>query len=143
MAKTFRCRIVTPSAEIFDGDAVYASVPAWDGQIGFMPARAAVLAELGTGSMRVDLASGGRRDFLLRGGFAQMEGDDLTLLTDGAETVEEIDLANAEKALAAANAELMRSGERPRSPEATEEIARRQRLEMARIALKRTQGGTR
>lgn len=143
MAKTFRCRIVTPSAEIFDEQVLYASVPGWDGQIGVMSSRGALLAELGTGSMRVDLAAGGSRFFLLRGGFVQMEGDDLTLLADGAETGEEIDAAAAAASLASANAELLRSGERPRSPEATEAIAARQRLAMARIALKRSLAGTR
>jgi F-type H+-transporting ATPase subunit epsilon len=143
MATTFRCRIVTPSAEIFDGQATYVTLPAWDGQMGVMASRAPVLAKLGTGSMRVDLASGSSRWFLLREGFVQMESGDLTLLADGAETAEEIDATTAEKSLAAANAELMRSGERPRSPEATEEIAGRQRLAMARLALVRHRGGNR
>ena len=37
MAKTFRCSIVTPVASIFEGELTYASIPAWDGQLGMMP----------------------------------------------------------------------------------------------------------
>ena len=31
MAKSFRCRLVTPTASVFDESVAYASVPAWDG----------------------------------------------------------------------------------------------------------------
>lgn len=138
MAKTFRCQIVTPTAEMFDGDVTYVDLPAWDGQMGVMSSRAAMLVSLGSGRLRLEMGAGGRREFVLRDGFAQMDQDTLTLLTEVAEPAESIDAADAERELAAANADLAGSQDgRPRGPEAIEEIAKRQRLAMIRRSVAR------
>ncbi|MDA0975318.1 MAG: ATP synthase F1 subunit epsilon [Phycisphaerales bacterium] len=138
MSKNFRCQIVTPSAEVFDGEVSYVDLPAWDGQMGVMASRSPLLVELGAGILRLDGVEGGTRSYVLREGFAQMDDDCLTLLTEVAEPVESIDLAEAEQSLAAANADLASSASgQPRSPEAIEEIAKRQRVAMQRIAAAR------
>jgi len=85
MAGTFQCTVVTPEASVFDEQVTYANVPAHDGQIGFMPHRAPILLQLGKGVMRLDLAGGGQKSADIDGGFAQMRGDRLTILTDRAE----------------------------------------------------------
>ena len=82
---TFRCTIVTPSDSLLDEQVTYATFQAWDGQKGVAPGASAFLAKLGTGAARLDLASGQSRWFVIDGGFAQMQGDALTLLVDGAE----------------------------------------------------------
>lgn len=84
MAGTFQCTVVTPEAAVFDEQVTYANVPAHDGQIGFMPHRAPILLQLGKGKMTLDLASGGHKAATIDGGFAQMRGDRLTILTDKA-----------------------------------------------------------
>ena len=84
MAATFRCSIVTPEAPIFDEEVRYVSFPAWDGQVGIQARRAPLLAKLGQGPMTIDLAGGGRRTFQIRGGFAQMRGNELAVLSDEA-----------------------------------------------------------
>jgi F-type H+-transporting ATPase subunit epsilon len=141
VAQNFRCQIVTPSAEVFDGEVTYVDLPAWDGQIGVMASRSPLLVELGAGILRLDTADGGVRSYVLREGFAQMDDDCLTLLTEVAEPVESIDLAEAEQSLASANADLASNASgRPRSPEAIEEIAKRQRIAMQRIAAARARG---
>src|SRR5690606_27623949 len=99
LAGTFRCTIVTPESPILDEDAKYVSFPAWDGQIGIMPNRAPLLAKLGAGPMRVDLASGQSRTFFVAGGFAQMKGNKLSVLSDEAKPAEQIDRASAEVAV--------------------------------------------
>ena len=81
---TFRCTIVTPSDSLLDEQVTYATFQAWDGQKGVAPGASAFLAKLGTGAARLDLASGQSRWFVIDGGFAQMQGDALTLLVDGA-----------------------------------------------------------
>jgi len=144
VAQRFQCRIVTPSAEVFDGEVNYVDMPAWDGQMGVMSSRAPLLVELGAGILRLDGAEGGTRSYVLREGFAQMDDDCLTLLTEVAEPVESIDLAEAEQSLASANADLLsNSSGHLRSPEAIEEIANRQRIARQRIAAARSRGDRR
>ena len=52
MAKTFRCKLVTPSSALLDGQVSYANVPVWDGLMGIQPGRAPILARLGLGELR-------------------------------------------------------------------------------------------
>ena len=99
MADTFQCTVVTPSAAVLDRPVKYASVPAWDGLIGIAPGRAALLVKLGDGPLRLDFEEGGSRWFFLGGGFAQMKGSDLSLLTEEAIPAEDIVAADAEQSL--------------------------------------------
>ena len=106
-SKAFRCRVVTPAARILDEDAVYASIPAWDGGIGIMVDRAALLTRLGAGELRVDFADsaagkGGSRSYIVEGGFAQMVSNRLTILAEKAVPVESIAISEAEAELRAA-----------------------------------------
>ncbi|MCX5661239.1 MAG: F0F1 ATP synthase subunit epsilon [Planctomycetota bacterium] len=104
MAETFRCTIVTPERQVFDEPVVYASIPAWDGQIGLMAQRAPLLAKLGDGILRLDFPQGGSRLFFVGGGFAQMKGDKLTVLTPEAVPAEEVVQKNAQAQLQEAQA---------------------------------------
>ncbi len=110
MAKTFRCSIVTPSAAILDDEVTYASFPAWDGQMGMMPGRSPLLTRLGIGTLRLDFPSGETKQFLIDSGFAQVQGDNLTLLTERAMRAEDISLRDAEAELAEANARVPAGG---------------------------------
>lgn len=104
MAKTFRCSIVTPTKSVLDDDVTYASLPAWDGQQGVLAGQSPLLTRLGTGSLRLDFPEGGSRWFLIENGFAQIQGDVLTLLTEAATPAETISIQEAEAELAEANA---------------------------------------
>ncbi len=141
MAKSFRCQIVTPAEEVFDGEVNYVDLPAWDGQMGVMAARSAMLVELGCGPLRIETPDGGSRTYVLRDGFAQMDNDRLTLLTESAEPAESINVAEAERSLASIRTELASSPDgRPRSAESIAGIAKRQQLELQRIAAGRAAG---
>ncbi len=100
MAETFHCSIVTPTGPLFDGDAIYASFPAWDGQYGMMVGKSPLLTRLGTGSLRIDTPEGTSRWFLLDGGFAQADKGQLVLLTDSAMAAEDVSYEQAEAELA-------------------------------------------
>lgn len=104
MAGTFQCSIVTPDKAAFDGEVTYATFQAWDGQLGVQNLRSPLLTKLGIGSLRLDLPDGMSRRFLLCGGFAQMQDNVLTLITDEATEADEISLADAEAELEEANA---------------------------------------
>lgn len=134
MAKTFRCSIVTPVASVFEGELTYASIPAWDGQFGMMPGESPLLTKLGTGALRLDFPppDGGSRWFMIDGGFAQVQGDNLTLLTEGAIPAETLSLQEAEAELAEANARVTKSGED------RAKVERDQARAMAKLTLART-----
>jgi F-type H+-transporting ATPase subunit epsilon len=133
LAKTFRCSIVTPVASVFDDEVVYASFPAWDGQYGMMPGQSPLLTRLGAGPLRLDFPppDGGSRWFLIDGGFAQVQADGLTLLTEGATPAESISLAEAEAELAEANARVATV------KDDREKVERAQQRAYAKIALAR------
>lgn len=107
--KSFRCKLVTPTAALVDDQVKYASVPAWDGMMGVLPGRAPILARLGTGELRLDFADsekgeGGTRSFLVEDGFLKMAGDELTILAELAVPAESLTIADAEAELRAAQA---------------------------------------
>ena len=82
--KTFQFRLVTPQGKLIDAAATYASVPAHDGSIGFLPNRAPIVFKLGKGKLEVELADGGK-SFKIADGFGQMVDNRLTILTTKAE----------------------------------------------------------
>jgi F-type H+-transporting ATPase subunit epsilon len=105
--KSFRCKLVTPAAALVDDQVAYASVPAWDGLIGFLPGRSAFLGQLGLGELRLDMADGdkgqgGSRSFLLDGGFIRMAGDVMTILAERAIDVSTLTASDADAELKAA-----------------------------------------
>lgn len=109
-AKTFQCRLITPTAKVLDEPVTYASVPAWDGLFGVLPGRAPIVAKLGVGELRLDFpdtkgAAGGSRSFVIDEGFAQMVGDRLTILANQAVPVESLVEADAKADLAKAEVE--------------------------------------
>jgi F-type H+-transporting ATPase subunit epsilon len=100
----FRCTIVTPEEQVLDESLTQAILPAHDGLLGILTDRAPLLAQLGQGPLRVDLAGGGSRHFYIEGGIAQMKDNRLTILTNEATPANEIDAeaARAEYAEAVA-----------------------------------------
>ncbi|MBS0195823.1 MAG: F0F1 ATP synthase subunit epsilon [Planctomycetes bacterium] len=92
--KSFKCKLVTPAAALLEAEVSYASVPAWDGLIGFLPGRAAFLGKLGVGELRLDMADGsgkgGHRSFMVDGGFIKMADDVMTILAERAIAAEDI-----------------------------------------------------
>lgn len=99
MAGTFQCSVVTPEAPLLDESVRHVAIPAWDGSIGILVRRAPLLAKLGHGVLHLDLAQGGTRELFVSGGFAQMKGDTLSILTDQAMPMSEINRENAATAL--------------------------------------------
>lgn len=112
MANTFRCRLVTPAASLLDSEVTYASIPAWDGLMGFLPGRAPILARLGTGELTLDVAgagSGGRK-FFVDGGFVQMNGQTLTILAERAMAAEAINASETQAELRSLEARTIPEG---------------------------------
>ena len=99
---TFHCSVITPERAVLEADATFVAFPAHDGEVGILPGRAPLLFKLGAGELRVQSPQGNQTLFI-DGGFAQMVENRLTLLTEAAKKIEEIDPAAVEKQLAEAH----------------------------------------
>lgn len=129
-----RCHVVTPTESALETEATYVEFPAWDGQRGVAPGAAPFLVRLGEGRLRVEKGAGQPDLLLVDGGFAQMNGDTLTILADATTPVGQLSAGEAEKELAAANAEALRRG----TGSGRDAAEHRQRLAYARVALARS-----
>ncbi|HEV2846432.1 MAG TPA: ATP synthase F1 subunit epsilon [Thermoanaerobaculia bacterium] len=103
MAGTFHCSVITPERAVLDTEATFVAFPAHDGEVGILRNRAPLLYKMGAGELRVETPQGNHVLFVA-GGFAQMVENRLTLLTEAAKRLEEIDPAAAQRALAEARA---------------------------------------
>ena len=134
MANTFRCSVVTPGSVALTEDATYVSFQAFDGQKGVMPGASPFLTRLGTGLFTLN-GSKGTTTLVVDGGFAQMQGDALTLLADSAVPADGIDARKAADELQQANAKALGGG--GTSPTARESAERAQALAHAKVAASR------
>jgi F-type H+-transporting ATPase subunit epsilon len=131
MADTFHISVITPERAVLETDATFAAVPAHDGELGILQNRAPMLYRLGAGLLRADTPEG-KRALFVAGGFAQMVDNRLTILTEVAKQLDQLDRAAAERALAAAQAMTSRSD--------AEWKARQRALAAARAELRLAQG---
>lgn len=91
--KTVHCVIVTPERAVLDQDADFVALPMADGELGVLPGRAPLLGRLGFGELRTVVGRTIHR-FYIDGGFAQIRGNIVTVLTSKAMPAEEINLAS-------------------------------------------------
>jgi F-type H+-transporting ATPase subunit epsilon len=107
MAATLKLEIITPEAKIFEGDVESVLLPGADGEMGILPQHMALVAELNAGELRI--VQNGRTQVLAIGeGFAEITGDSVGVLTDGAVNEKDIDEQAAEAAVKRAE-ELLKS----------------------------------
>lgn len=92
-----------------------------------------MLARVGIGSMRLDFPGGASRWYMLEGGFAQMLGDRLTILSDKSTPAETLIVSDAARELEAALALQARDESSAKAREAALQAAREKRR-MARVA---------
>lgn len=80
MPEAFKASLITPEAIVLEASITAAQIPAFDGLVGILSHRQPLLAKLGTGILRLDTQDGTQR-FMVSGGYAQMKGEELTILT--------------------------------------------------------------
>ena len=98
--------VVSPSRELFSGDAHWVTLPGLDGQFGIWPRHVAMVAALGSGHLRIGLRDHSRLDFVVRGSFLSVADNIVTILVDLAVTRDDVDEAAARAELAETNAAL-------------------------------------
>ncbi len=105
MAKTstFQCTVITPEHAVLECDATSVVFPAHDGELGVLVGRAPLVCKMGIGSLRIQTADG-EQNLFVDGGFAQVNDNHLTLLTEQAKKPKELDAAVAQQSLVEARA---------------------------------------
>lgn len=96
-----RLEIVTPEKTAFSDEIDSVVVPGGEGELGILPAHAPIVATLRPGELRY-LKNGQETSLAIGTGIVEVSGDRVSLLTDMALGVEEIDESAVEKAIEAA-----------------------------------------
>jgi F-type H+-transporting ATPase subunit epsilon len=94
-----QCIVVTPERTLYDQPAEFVAVRLFDGEIGIAPGHTPLVGRLGCGELRI------RRDqehtdcYYVEGGFVEVLNDVVSILTQRAIPVAEIDEAVAQEQL--------------------------------------------
>ncbi len=114
--------VVSPARPIFEGDARWVTLPAWDrvggsdgrvrwrygaapqerlvvGQLGILPGHAPLVAALGSGLLRIGQDGGKVARFAVRGGFVKVGDNKVTILVDSAVAEADVNEAEARREL--------------------------------------------
>jgi len=95
--------IVTPERALLNEAADFVALPMMDGELGVLPGRRPMIGRLGVGELRVKQGQTVRR-FLIDGGFAEILGNAVSVLTRKAVFAEELNADTVEQARQAAEA---------------------------------------
>ena len=119
-----RLIVVTPERTLLDEPVAALRFPLYDGDIGILPGRLPLIGRLGSGELRIT-ATSGDSSYFVDGGFVKVVGPTVTLLTNRAILSSELTVADAEKALAAANARVAKTDEEVEAKSAEQQRSRK------------------
>jgi len=97
---TIKCVVVTPEATSIEKDADFISVPLFDGEKGVAAGHSPMIGRLGYGELRLKIGSTVER-YYIDGGFVQIEGNTVSLMTGKIVEASELDSNAAEEEIAA------------------------------------------
>ncbi len=121
MADAYPVQLVSPEHILFDGDAEMVVCRPLEGAIAFLNGHVPYLGALADDEVRIILPGDGEAVAAVHGGFVQMTGDHLVVLSDLAELQADIDVTRAENAKRRAEETLARE---PENAEAAAALAR-------------------
>ena len=96
-----QCIVVTPERTLYDRPADFVALTLFDGEIGIAPRHTPMIGRLGCGEMRIHHEEGIDR-YYVEGGFVEVLGDVVSVLTNRAILAAEIDEAVVEEQLLSA-----------------------------------------
>ena len=98
-ANLFNLQVVTPNRHVYSAQVAAVVLPGEIGEFGVLPGHAPLVSTLKIGCVRITPPPGGKVEWLaISGGFAEVKGDEVVVLTPSAERAEEIDASRAEAA---------------------------------------------
>ncbi len=99
MTRKIKCNIFTPERVIYEGEADFLVVQAFDGELGFLYNHTPLIAELGFGEAR--LRTKERADyFAIEGGFVEIRNNELIVLAEAAFRKEDLSREALQKQIA-------------------------------------------
>jgi F-type H+-transporting ATPase subunit epsilon len=96
------CIVVTPEETTLDEQTDFVALPLYDGEIGIGPNHSPLIGRLGFGEMRIRTGGVVKR-FYIDGGFVQVNGNVVSVLTNRAVPADSLDERAAAEQLDAAN----------------------------------------
>ena len=93
-SKSLKCVVVTPEKAVLDEPADFVVVPMIDGELGVALDRLPLIGRLGFGDLRISQGSD-TKHFYVDGGFVQIRGNVVTVLTSKAMAAKDIKTADA------------------------------------------------
>jgi F-type H+-transporting ATPase subunit epsilon len=90
---TLHFELVSPERLLFSGDVAEVDIPGTDGDMGILPGHAPVLSTLRPGVVVVTREGGQKERIFVRGGFAEVNPQGLTVLAEVAVPVAELNAA--------------------------------------------------
>jgi F-type H+-transporting ATPase subunit epsilon len=99
-------RVVTPRGSKVDAQVAEVTIPGEMGDLGVLPGHRALLTSVGIGGLSWKPVQGEIGWLAINGGYAEVVGDEVVVITETAERPTEIDVQRAEAALARVGAEL-------------------------------------
>jgi len=106
MAGTFKFELVTPERMALSEDVGQVVVPGVEGDFTVLPGHAPVISALRPGIIDVTLPDARKTRIFVKGGFAEVDADHLTVLAERALDVDAMDAGTIAAELEAAEAEL-------------------------------------
>jgi F-type H+-transporting ATPase subunit epsilon len=110
MADKLSLEVVTPFRTVLNEDVDSVTLPGIEGELGILPEHVPLLTTLDTGIMSYVNDSGNTQAIAVHWGYAQVDGNNVRVLAELAETADEIDLSRAQEAENKAK-ELLQSGD--------------------------------
>jgi F-type H+-transporting ATPase subunit epsilon len=126
-----RLKIVTPTRILVDAEVGEITAPGTAGEFGVLPEHVTFLGHLDLGVMTYTDDKGEARSVVLHGGYAEVLGEDVTVLADDAEFPDEIDIAEAKANLAQVESDLDKATD---SSDEVDALLQARKLAEARIA---------
>jgi F-type H+-transporting ATPase subunit epsilon len=123
-AKDLRLVLVTPETTLLDEPVQALRFPLFDGQAGVLPGRAPMVGRLGFGELKIT-TSAGEQSYFVDGGFVQVKGPVVSLLTNRAFASDQINADEAAEQLRDASQRVPTTDPEFQSKERDQERARR------------------
>ena len=122
MADKLSLEVVTPFRTVLKEDVDSVTLPGIEGEMGILPEHVPLLTTLDAGIMSYVNGNGKTQAIAVHWGYAQVDGNNVRVLAELAETAHEIDLPRAQKA--EKNAKELLQSEKPNSSNWEDEESR-------------------
>ena len=131
---TLKIRVIAPDKIVWHAEAEEIILPSSTGQLGILSGHITLLTALDIGVMRVRISKEWKPIILL-GGFAEVKNNNITILVNGAEEVDNIDLGDAKDKLNNATKLLEEANSSKEKIEATQMLRKaKARLQAATVS---------